>query len=113
MSPSNPLGYLTTDPVNAADALALADACGLPLEIVEPRDLPRLEREQAALVLDWDYLDDDRAKALTCPAVRIAGAHGYNIADSVAAFLGRRGAVCGRRLDFPFLAALADRAVAA
>jgi hypothetical protein len=46
------LGYLTTDPVNAATLEALAAQDGLEIRVVEPRDLPRLEGQRIDLVVD-------------------------------------------------------------
>jgi hypothetical protein len=40
-------------------ALALAAKYGLDLAVVEPRDLPRLERERADVVVDWDGMPAD------------------------------------------------------
>lgn len=99
-----PLHYLTTDPVNANAAEALA--AGLPLEAAEPRDLPRLRRPGALVILDWDHLPADSRAALL-DAVEVLGVHGYNLSDSVTRFLAARGVVVGRRLDEPFVTALA------
>ena len=44
---------------NAAAAETHADRCGLTLEVVDPRDLSRLARERADVVLDWDYLPEE------------------------------------------------------
>ncbi len=109
MKLTKPLHYLTLDPVNALDAAALAAGYGLDLEIVEPRDLPRLGRERAALVVDWDFLpEDDRAALLKDSGVQVVAVHGYNLDDGVARFLPRRGIRCGKRLDRRLFQGLAD-----
>jgi hypothetical protein len=100
--------YLTTDPVNAAHAEGLAEANGIPLEVADPRDLPRLEREQAPVILDWDHLPPEyRTRLLNGTRVTVLAVHGYGIPDSVASFLPRRGVICSRRLDNELFAALA------
>ena len=107
MTPPNLLAYLTTDPCNAAAIETLAAKEQLALEIVEPRDLPRLEREHADIVLDYDFLPpDDRARLLDSDAVRVVALHGYNLDDGLANFLPRRGVLCRRRLDDRFVQAL-------
>jgi len=104
------LGYLTTDPVNATTAEALAAQHGVDLQIVEPRDLPRLEAERIDLVLDWDFIPEDyRAKLLNGTAVNVVAIHGYGLSDSLASFLPRRGILCGPRLDQHFLQALTGK----
>jgi hypothetical protein len=109
-----PLGYFTTHAVNAGTAAALADMHGVELEIVEPRDLPRLQRERAALIVDWDYLPADyQAKLLNGTEVNVVAIHGYNLDDGLASFLPRRGILCSRRLDHHLFRALADGAKAA
>ena len=91
--------YLTIDQVNAVTAEELADEHGVPLELVEPRDLPRLENENTRLIVDWDFLPDDyRDRVLTSPALHVVAIHGYNVPDSVAAFLPRRGILCFTKL---------------
>jgi hypothetical protein len=101
------LAYLTTDPCNAATAEALAATYRLELDIVEPRDLPRLEREQADLVLDWDALPPDyQSQLLNSAAVHVVAIHSYNLDDGLASFLPARGILCGRRLDDRFVEAL-------
>jgi hypothetical protein len=108
------LYYLTIDLLNARTAEELAFAAGIDLEPAEPRDLPRLEKHQAEVILDWDYLPpEDRSYLLNGCAVQLVGVHGYNIADSVASFLPQRGIVVSRYLDEAFFTALADRARAA
>jgi hypothetical protein len=102
-----PLAYLTTDPSNAATFEELAATHQLDLDIVEPRDLPRLEREQAALVLDWDVLPPDyQARLLNSAAIDVVAIHSYNLDDGLASFLPARGILCGRRLDEHFVQAL-------
>jgi hypothetical protein len=108
------LRYLTTDCVNASTAEALAAHYGLALELVEPRDLPRLERERADLVVDWDGIpEDDRARLLNGTAVNLVAVHGYNLGDGLAGFLPRRGILCGRQLGHHLFRALAGPAGAA
>ena len=104
------LGYLTTDPCNAAAAEALAAQHGMDLRIVEPRDLPRLEREPIDLVVDWDFTPvDARAQLLNGTAVNVVAVHGHGVSDSLASFLPRRGIVRSPRLDQHFLKALSGR----
>ena len=111
---SNITYYLTTDDVNAAASMDLADRHGLTLEIAEPRDLPRLEAERADLVVDWDYIPADyRAKLLNGTAVNVLAVHGYDLDDYLGAFLARRGILCGRLLDDHLFRALAPRTGAA
>jgi hypothetical protein len=106
----NLLGYLTTDACNATAAEALAARHCLHLEIVEPRDLPRLEREPIDLVVDWDFIPEDyRSKLLNSMAVNIVAIHGYGLSESLAGFLRRRGIECNPRLNQRFLQALIGR----
>jgi hypothetical protein len=108
------LGYLTTNPQHAATAEALATQHGFDLEIVEPRELLRLEHEHADLVLDWDFLPEEYQKhLLNGTTVNIVAIHGYNLSDSLAAFLPRRGILCARRLDEQLFQALRGDADAA
>jgi hypothetical protein len=108
------LYYLTTDPLNGRTAEGLASVEGIQLEIAEPRDLPRLERERAEVVLDWDFIPpEDHSYLLNGCAVQLVGVHGYKVGDSVASFLPQRGVVVSRHLDQAFVAALARRASAA
>jgi hypothetical protein len=110
----NLLGYLTTDSLNAATAETLAAKYGLDLEVVEPRDLRRLERERANLVIDWDCIPEDyQAKLLNGTTVNIVAIQGYNIGDALAGFLPRRGIICSPRLDHHLFQALAGPASAA
>ena len=102
------LGYLTTHSVNAGGAAALAAMHGVDLEIVEPRDLVRLERERAELIVDWESMPDDyRAKLLNGTEVKIVAIHGYNLAEDIAGFLSRRGIICSRRLHHHLFRAVA------
>ena len=95
--------YLTTDPLNAATAESHAARHGLELKVVEPRDLPRLEQDRASVVVDWDFLPEDlRTYLLNGTAVQVVAFHGYDLGDSVAGFLPRRGILCGPRLDENF-----------
>src|SRR5262245_6620199 len=106
--------YVTTDPLNAATAEALADKHGLDLEVAEPRDLPRLEREEARLVLDWDFLPEDhRTRLLNGTRAQVAAVHGHSLGEALSSFLPRRGVLCGTRLDARFLLALRGDASAA
>jgi hypothetical protein len=106
--------YLTTDSGNAATAEALAVRRGLELEIVEPRDLPRMEREQANVIIDSDFLPADlQSYLINGMEVQVVAIHGYNLSDSVASFLPRRGIVCGRRLDEQFFRELVESSSAA
>lgn len=108
------VGYLTTDPMHAATAEALAARYGLELEVVEPRDLPKLECQSVDFVLDWDFIpEDNRAQLLNSTAVNIVAVHGYNLGDGLASFLPRRGIICSRRLDQHLFQALASPARAA
>jgi len=116
MKPWNRLRYLTIDPQNAATSEALAAKYHLDLEVVGPRDLPRLQQERADLVLDWDCLPPgDRARLLNGTTVNIVAIHGYNLGELLASFLPRRGILCTPRLDdhlFQALAAAADSGAA-
>ena len=104
------LGYLTTDPCNATTAEALAAQHGVNLQIVEPRELPRLECEPIDRVVDWDFIPEDyRTKLLNGAALNIVAIHGYGLSDSLASFLPRRGIICGHRLDQHFLRALTGK----
>lgn len=105
--------YLTIDATNAATAQELADRHAVPLNVAEPRDLSRLEREEARIVLDWDFLPDYRAKLLNGSAAKVVALHGFQIPDSVASFLPRRGIIVSRRLDDYLFQALAGLAKAA
>jgi hypothetical protein len=106
----SPLGYLTTDPVNAAMAEALAAQHGVDLLVVEPRDLPRLVSERIDLVVDWDFIPEDyRAELLNGTTLNIVGIHGYGLSGSLASFLPRRGILCSPRLDQQFLQGLTGR----
>jgi hypothetical protein len=108
------LYYLTTDESNACTALSLAAAVGIDLEAVGPRDLPRLEREEAEVLLDWDFVPpDERSHLLNGSAARVVGVHGFQVSDSVASFLPLRGIVVSRHLDRAFVATLAGRGSAA
>jgi hypothetical protein len=108
------LYYLTTDEANASMAEPLVFAEGIHLEPADPRDLPRLRRKAAAVVLDWDHVPPEtRAHLLNGFAGHLVGLHGYQISDSVAGFLPQRGIVVSRRLDQAFVAALAGPARAA
>ena len=104
-----PLVYVTTDRLyNGSAAEALADRHGVALEVAEPRDLPRLERERAAVVVDWDGLPEDyRAKLLNGAAVTVVAVHGHNVPDSVSDFLARRGVLFSPRLGHGLFQALA------
>jgi hypothetical protein len=105
-----PLGYFTTDPCNATTAKALAAQHGVDLQIVEPRDLPRLEDEPIDLIVDWDFIpEDDRVSLLNGTSLKIVGIHGYGLSDSLTRFLPRRGNVCSRRFDQHFLQALTGK----
>jgi hypothetical protein len=103
------LAYLTTDPLNAVTAETLAARHEIDLEIVEPRDLPRLAREQIALVIDWDFLPEGyRDELLTGSGANVVAIHGYNLADGLASSLPRHGILCGPRLDAKFFQVLAN-----
>jgi hypothetical protein len=80
------------------------------LEVVEPRVLPRLEREPIDLVVDQDFMpEDDRARLLNGTAVNVVAIHGYSLSDSLASFVARRGIVCGPQLDQHFMQALTEK----
>jgi len=97
-----PFHYLSTDPVNIAAAEELAAARGLDLdllELAEPRDMPRIEKQNALLIVDWDHIPPDyRDRVLDSPALRVVAIHGYGVSDSVARFLPRRGILYFKRL---------------
>src|SRR5438105_2381786 len=108
MTPMQPVRYLTTDSMNAATAGALVAMYGLELEIVEPRDLPRLERQSANLIVDWEFIPEDYlARLLNSTAVIIIAVHGYNLDEGLAGFLPRRGITYSPRLDDRLFQALA------
>jgi hypothetical protein len=108
------LYYLTTDETNACTALELAAAVGIDLEVAGPRDLPRLEREEAEVLLDWDFVPpDERSRLLNGSAARVVGVHGFQVSDSVASFLPLRDILVSSHLDRPFVTALAGRDSAA
>jgi hypothetical protein len=91
---------MTTDSVNAETAEKLAAQCGFDLEIVEPRDLTRMEREQAPVVVDWDFVPGEQhARILSGAAGRILGVHGYNLGEDLTRFLPRRRIAYRPKLD--------------
>jgi hypothetical protein len=109
-----PLGYLTTDPLNATSAEALAEQLGVSLQVVEPRDLPRLEDGRIDLVVDWDFIPDDyRAGLVNNAELSIVAVHGFGLSESLVGFLLRRGILFSHRLDQYFLQALTGRGDAA
>jgi hypothetical protein len=88
----HPMHYLTVDQLNAATAEQLADDRGVSLEPAEPRDIPQLEKQNARIILDWDFIPPDyRDRVLASSTLRVVAIHGFNVPDSVAAFLQRRG----------------------
>lgn len=94
-----PFHYLTIDPVNAATAEELAEQNCVLLELAEPRDLPRLEKENALLIVDWDFIPPDyRDRVLASTALRVIAVHGYNVPSSVATFPPRRDILCYSKL---------------
>jgi hypothetical protein len=94
------LGYLTTHSVNANTAAALAAMHGVDLEIVEPRDLVRLERERVGLIVDWESMPDDyQARLLDGTDVKIVAVHGYNLDEGIGGFSPSEEIICSRRLD--------------
>src|SRR5262245_39133581 len=106
--------YLTIDQTNAARAESLANRFALALEVAEPRDLPRLERQGAKLVLDWDFLPQDyQDRLLNGTGADVVAVHGYNLPDALVSFLPRRGILCSRTLDEQLFEALARPASAA
>jgi len=113
-SPHQLFHYLTVDPLNAATAEELASDCGLAVELAEPRDLPRLESQNALLILDWDYLPpEDRDRVLTSSALQVVAIHGFTVTDSVTRFLLRRGALCYMQLGQEMFRGLAGLPAAA
>jgi hypothetical protein len=107
------LGYLTTHAVNADSAAELAAMHGVDLEIVEPRDLLRLQRERAELIVDWESMPDDyRAKLLNGTELKIVAIHGYNVDEGIGGFLAWPGIICSRRLDHHLFRAVAGEAEA-
>jgi hypothetical protein len=102
------LSYLTTHAVNADTATALAAMHGVDLEIVEPRDLPRLQCERAELIVDWDSMPDDyRAELQNGTGVKTVAIHGYDLDEGIAGFLPWQGIICSRRLDHHFFRTVA------
>jgi len=97
---TQPLHYLTIDSVNAATTEVFAAEHGLLLELAEPRDLPRLEKQNALLIVDGDHLPpDNQDRVLASSSLRVAAIHSYSISDSAACFLSQRGILCSRKLD--------------
>ena len=79
------------------------------LEVVEPRDLPRLQREKADLVVDWDFLPEDhQAKLLNGTPVKVVAVHGFNLGESLSSFLPPREILFTRHLDDHLFRALAE-----
>jgi hypothetical protein len=77
------------------------------LEVVGPRDLSRLEREQVELILDWNFIpEEERQSLLKSTSVNVLGVHGFSFSEALAGFLSRRGSVCSTRLDKCFFDAL-------
>jgi hypothetical protein len=100
--------YITTDFVNAATAEKLG------LEVAETRDLPRLEREGAAVALDWDHLPHDcRTYLLDAESIRVVGVHGYDLSEPLTALLPLCGVRVSRYLDLAFVAGLPGKGRAA
>jgi len=108
------LSYLTTDPTNAEWAKTLAARWGIDLEEADPRDVVRLEREQAQVILDWDHLEGmpKREHFLNGSPVKVVAVHGHNL-PSWADFLARRGIIVTSQLDDALFAAITARRKAA
>src|SRR6476620_3268639 len=97
----NKMYYLTQDRLNAATAEELAEQHGLELEVVEPRDVPRLS--EGYIILDWDFLPADlRSNLLGGSRVIPIGVHGHNLGESLESFLPEQGTVWSRWLDDEF-----------
>ena len=97
------VSYLTTDEVNRDLALQLAEACGVTLQPLTPRDLPQ-DGPGDAVLYDLDFLPAAHrqevlaalaAGAMSCPA----GVHSYSLDGAVAAALRKQTVVVSARLD--------------
>jgi hypothetical protein len=94
--------YLTTDVVNEALALEMAQACGVALEPLRPtQGLP--DARYDAVLIDWDFWPPEaRAEFLAglcdgLPPWRV-GVHGYSLEDGLVKALLARGVVVSRCL---------------
>jgi hypothetical protein len=94
--------YLTTDEVNEALAMEMAQACGVALETLVPKEGPPDARYEAVLI-DWDHWPPERRAEFLAglcdgpPPWRVA-VHGYSLEDGIAETLRARGVVMHRRL---------------
>jgi hypothetical protein len=111
------VAYLTTDEVNEALALEMAQAFGMVLEPVRPmQESP--DAQYDAVLIDWDFWPpEQRAEFLTrlCDGQvpwRVA-VHGYCLEDGVAENLRARGVAVHRRLRPKVIRLLADAAAPA
>jgi hypothetical protein len=96
------VAYLTTDEVNEALALEMAQACGVALEPLRPTQEPR-DAAYDAVLIDWDFWPpEQRAEffAALCdrPLPWRVAVHGYSLEDGLAEALHARGVDVHRRL---------------
>jgi hypothetical protein len=95
------IAYLTTDEVNEAVALEMAQACGVALYPLAPKDGPP-DKGYDAVLCDWDFWPVDRRRELLAgrdghPYLPLA-VHGYNLDEGQAEGLRRRGAAVHKNL---------------
>ena len=103
--------FATHNPDNAREAEDRGPLYGIHIEAVDCRDIPRLEQEEAQVILDWHYLPDDyRDRLINGSAVRVVGIRGYDVAG--ADFLTRRGTIISADLDDLFAALAGARPAA-
>jgi hypothetical protein len=97
------VAYLTTDEVNRDLALRLAEACGVTLHPLTPRDLPP-DAPVDAVLYDLDFLPatqrQETLSALAAGALRLpAGVHSYSLDEGVVAALREQAVAVSPRLD--------------
>jgi hypothetical protein len=111
---TNLFAYLTVDPGNASWAQELAARWGIPLLIVDPRDIPRLHEELIPIVVDWDYLEcmGQQREELFNGALKIAAVHGRNL-PAYSCFWTRSAIVVAPSADDAFFAKIAGARTAA
>jgi hypothetical protein len=94
------LHYITIDQLNGETARLLALDHGLELIIAEPGERPRLERQRAAVVVDWDCLPNEaRSELLNSARLRIVAVHGYTVSESLKSHFARCQIAYDRQLD--------------
>jgi hypothetical protein len=95
------IAYLTTDEVNEALALEMAQACGVALCPLAPRDGPP-DAGYDAVLCDWDFWPPERREELLAeqagPPSRPLAVHGYNMDEAEEKSLRSRGVAVHRGL---------------